>query len=154
MQSKSKTVQDYLAEIPAERLEAFNKLRKTILTNIPKGFAEQMSYGMIGYVVPLTTYPQGYRCDPTLPLPFVNLGSQKNFIALHHMGLYANPGLLKWFQAEYPKHSKTKLDMGKGCVRFKKMEQVPLKLIGELMKKVTVKDWVNMAESAFNKPKK
>src|ERR1039458_3677873 len=147
MQSKSKTVKEYLTEIPTDRTEAFNKLRKTILTNIPKGFAEQMSYGMIGYVVPLKTFPKGYRCNPTLPLPLANLGSQKNFIALHHMGLYANPELLKWFQAEYPKHSKTKLDMGKGCVRFKKAEQIPFTLIADLMKKITVKDWINIAES-------
>jgi uncharacterized protein YdhG (YjbR/CyaY superfamily) len=154
MQSKSKTVKQYLTEIPPERVEAFNKLRQSILANIPKGFTEQMSYGMIGYVVPLNVFSKGYRCNPTLPLPFVNIASQKNFIALHHLGLYTNQELLEWFKKEYPKHSKTKLDMGKGCVRFKKIDQIPFTLIAELMKKVSVKEWISVAERNFNKTKK
>ena len=150
MQSKSTTVKGYLEELPEERVESFNKLRTIILKNIPKGFEECISYGMIGYVVPHTLYPKGYHCDPKLPLPFVALGSQKNFIALHHMGIYGNATLLKWFVNEYPKHSKAKLDMGKGCIRFKKMDDIPYKLIGELMKKVKVKDYISKHEEALN----
>lgn len=150
MQSKSTTVKEYLDELPSERVESFNKLRTIILKNIPKGFEERMSYGMIGYVVPHKLYPKGYHCDPKLPLPFMALGSQKNFIALHHMGIYGNPKLLEWFVNEYPKHSKAKLDMGKGCIRFKKMDDIPYKLIGELMKKVNVKDYIAKHEEALN----
>jgi len=142
-----------MKEIPSERLEAFTTLRNTILKNIPKGFEECMSYGMIGYVVPHKTYPAGYHCDPKIPLPFVSIASQKNFIALYHMGIYSNPALLEWFVAEYPKHCKTKLDMGKGCVRFKKPDDIPFKLIGELMKKITVKDWIAQYEGVLKGPR-
>lgn len=153
MQSKSNTVNDYLKEIPAERIEYFNKLRETILKNIPKGFEECMAYGMIGYVVPHKLYPAGYHCDPKIPLPFVSVASQKNFVALYHMGIYASPELLKWFVDEYPKHCKSKLDMGKSCIRFKKAEDIPFKLIGELMKKITVKDWISKYEELYKKSK-
>ena len=151
MQSKVKNIEAYLKEIPLERQEVFTKLRATIQENIPKGFVEQMSYGMIGFVVPQTTYPDGYHCNPKLPLPFVNIASQKNFIALYHMGIYGNPKLLEWFVAEYPKHNKQKLDMGKGCIRFKKMDQIPFELIGELMQKITVEGWIYYYESHFKK---
>jgi len=151
MQSKAKTVDQYISELPEDRKQAINELRKVILKNLPKGFAEEMSYGMIGYVVPLKTYPKGYRCNPSLPLPFINIGSQKNFIALHHMGVYANTTLLDWFVKEYPKHSKTKLDMGKGCIRFKKMDQIPYKLISELVAKISPDEWIKMSEKAFAK---
>lgn len=151
MQSKSTSVNEYLSEIPNERVESFSKLRDVILKNIPKGFEEVMSYGMIGYVVPHKTYPAGYHCDPKLPLPFTNIASQKNFIALYHMGIYANPDLLNWFVNEYPKHCKSKLDMGKSCIRFKKMDDIPFKLIGELMKKTSVKDWIKIYETNFRK---
>ncbi|TXJ26244.1 MAG: DUF1801 domain-containing protein [Chitinophagaceae bacterium] len=142
MTSKATTPEQYLKELPADRKEAVNKLRDTIVNNIPNGFKETISYGMLGYVVPHSLYPGGYHCDPSLPLPFINIASQKNFIALYHMGLYSNPVLLKWFMAEYPKHSAAKLDMGKSCIRFKKPEHIPYKLIAELAKKVTVKDWI------------
>jgi hypothetical protein len=154
MPSKSTTVKEYLEELPSERVESFNKLRTIILKNIPKGFEECMNYGMIGYVVPHKLYPKGYHCDTKLPLPFVALGSQKNFIALYHMGIYANPKLLKWFVSEYPKHCKTKLDMGKSCIRFKKMDDIPYQLIGELMQKVTVKDWITLYETNFKSSSK
>ncbi|MBL7936421.1 MAG: DUF1801 domain-containing protein [Bacteroidia bacterium] len=154
MQSKSFTVEAYLLEIPEERAEYFNKLRNVIIKNIPKGFEETMSYGMIGYVVPHKLYPAGYHCDPKLPLPFVSIASQKNFIALYHMGIYANPKLLEWFVSEYPKHCKTKLDMGKSCIRFKKMDDIPHKLIGELMQKITVKDWITLYETNFKSSSK
>jgi uncharacterized protein YdhG (YjbR/CyaY superfamily) len=147
MQSTAKTVNDYLNELPEERKLAFLKLRNNILKNLPKGFEEQMSYGMLGYVVPHSIYPSGYHCNPKLPLPFISIGSQKNFIVLHHMGIYANPALLEWFTTEYPKHSTLKLDMGKGCIRFKKMDQIPFDLIGELAVKMSVEDWINYYET-------
>ncbi len=153
MASQSKNAEDYLKEIPSERLEAFTTLRNTILKNIPKGFEECMAYGMIGYVVPHKLYPPGYHCDPKIPLPFVSIASQKNYIALHHMGVYADPELLEWFVAEYPKHCKTKLDMGKGCIRFKKPDDIPFKLVAELLKKVSVKDWIARYEEAFKAPR-
>lgn len=153
MQSQSKTVEGYIKEVPSERLEAFTTLRNTILKNIPKGFEECMSYGMIGYVVPHKIYPAGYHCDPKIPLPFVSIASQKNFIAFYHMGIYANPELLAWFVEEYPKHCKTKLDMGKSCIRFKKPDDIPFKLIAELLKKITVKEWIAQYESVLKGPR-
>jgi len=147
MTSKATTPEQYIKELPAERREPITKLRETILENLPKGFKEVMSYGMPGYVVPHEIYPGGYHCDPKLPLPFINIASQKNFISLYHMGIYANPALLKWFTTEYAKHSQSKLDMGKGCIRFKKPEHIPYKLIGELIKKISVKDWIKTYET-------
>ena len=151
MQSKSKTPDDYIKELPIERIPYFNKLRETILKHIPKGFEECMAYGMIGYVVPHTLYPTGYHCDPKLPLGFVSIASQKNFISLYHMGIYADPELLDWFVSEYPKHTKTKLDMGKSCIRFKKPDAIPYELIGELMQKMTVKEWIKKYEKLITK---
>ena len=153
MQSKATTVNDYLNEIPEDRKVGFNKLRDVILKNIPEGFQECMGYGMMGYSVPHAIYPNGYHCDPKMPLPFAGLASQKNFIAFYHMGIYANPELLEWFTSEFPKHSKKKLDMGKSCMRFKKPEDIPFELIGELMQKMTVPDWINTYESVFKKSK-
>jgi hypothetical protein len=154
MQSKATTPEQYLKELPEDRIQPMTELRNTIAKNLPKGFEERMTYGMIGYVVPHEIYPAGYHCDPKLPLGMVNIGSQKNFIVMHHMGLYAKPELLNWFVTEYPKHSKAKLDMGKGCVRFKKMDDIPYKLIGELIKKVSVKNWIDSYEKAFRMAKK
>lgn len=153
MQSSAKTVNDYLNELPEERKTAFLKLRDGILKNIPKGFEEQMSYGMLGYVVPHSIYPNGYHCNPKLPLPFINIASQKNFIALYHLGIYANPKLLEWFTNEYPKHSNQKLDIGKGCIRFKKMDQIPFDLIAELAGKMTVEDWIECYETQIKNRK-
>ena len=151
MQLKSKNPEDYISQIPKERIPYFKKLRQTILDNIPKGFEEQMSYGMIGYVVPKSIYPNGYHCDTKLPLPFTNIASQKNFIALYHSGIYASPEILNWFVAEYPKHCKRKLDMGKSCIRFKKAEEIPFELIAELMQKLSVNDWINLYEKNIKK---
>lgn len=151
MTSEAKTPAQYIKELPADRKEAVSELRNTILKNIPEGFKEVMSYGMLGYVVPHEIYPAGYHCNPKLPLPFVCIASQKNFIAFYHMGIYANPKLLRWFVEEYPKHSKSKLDMGKSCVRFKKPEHIPYKLIGELMKKMSVENWVEVYEKNFKR---
>ncbi|OFX51623.1 MAG: hypothetical protein A2066_06275 [Bacteroidetes bacterium GWB2_41_8] len=151
MQSSAKTVDEYIGQVPDHQREAIILLGKTILENLPGGFAEEMSYGMIGYVVPHSIYPKGYHCDPKLPLPFVALAAQKNFIAFYHMGVYANPELLKWFTDEYPKHSKLKLDMGKSCIRFKKSESIPYHLIGELVGKMEVADWIGLYELNFLK---
>lgn len=142
---------EYLAAIPEERRAAFEKLRETIVENIPDGFEEGISYGMITYCVPHRLYPAGYHCDPKQPLPFVSIASQKNFIALYHMGIYANEALLDWFVTEYPKHSKSKLDMGKSCIRFKKPDQIPFDLVGQLMQKMSVEDWVQLYESVLKR---
>lgn len=151
MQSNASTPDEYVAELPEERATAIQKLRDTIKENLPDGFEETMSYGMIGYVVPHSIYPDGYHCSPELPLPFMNIASQKNYIALYHSGIYADEKLLNWFTSEYPKYVKTKLDMGKSCVRFKKPEQIPYELIAELTQKMTVQDWVDRYESAVKR---
>ena len=151
MQSKATTVEQYLKELPPDRKEAISRLRQEILKNLPNGFEEVMSYGMLGYVVPKTIYPDGYHCDPTLPLPFINLASQKNIIAVYHMGMYADQKLLAWFQKEYSKRVTTKPDTGKSCIRFKKPEAIPYELIGELAGKLTVDDWISLYETKFKK---
>ncbi|MBL7703653.1 MAG: DUF1801 domain-containing protein [Ferruginibacter sp.] len=151
MQSKANTVDEYLSEVPAERQEAMNKLRKVIKKNLPKGFKEGMGYGMMGYSVPHSIYPAGYHCNPKDPLPFAGLASQKNSINFYHMGIYADPKLLKWFTDAYAKAGVGKLDMGKSCIRFKKPENIPYDLIGELCSKMTVDDWINMYEKNLKK---
>ncbi|WP_333601231.1 DUF1801 domain-containing protein [Flavobacterium sp.] len=153
MQSKAQTPQEYLNELPADRKEAVEKLREVILKNLPEGFQEVMSYGMLGYVVPHSIYPNGYHCDPKLPLAFMNVALQKNFVALYHMGIYGSKDLLDWFVAEYPKHSKAKLDMGKSCIRFKKMNDIPYELIAELTRKISVQDWINCYEKILRREK-
>ena len=153
MQIPADSIQDYLSKVPEERKEAFTKLFETILENLPKGFQTNLSYGMIGWSVPLETFPAGYHCSPGTPLPFINLASQKNFIALYHMGIYANDELLNWFVEEYPKHSRRKLDMGKSCIRFKKPDEIPFDLIAELCKKMSPKDWISIYEKMLNKEK-
>ena len=151
MQLKATTVDQYIAEAPKERQEALQKLRTTILKYLPKGFEEAISYGMVGYVIPHSLYPAGYHCSPELPLPFMSFASQKNSINFYHMGLDANPALYDWFVAEYPKYSAQQLDIGKSCLRIKKPENIPFELIGELVKKITVSDWIALYESAFRK---
>jgi hypothetical protein len=146
MKIEAETPDDYINQLPSDRKEPVSRLRKVILENIPVGFKEVIGYGMIGYVVPHSIYPDGYHCTPKLPLPFINLASQKNHVALYHMGLYANPALLTWFTEEYSKHAKNKLDMGKGCVRFKKMDDIPYALIGQLVSKLSVIDWIAVYE--------
>jgi hypothetical protein len=147
MQSTALSPEEYMAALPDDRKEIIQAIREVILKNLPSGFSEQMSYGMLGYVVPHGLYPAGYHCDPKLPLPFLSLASQKNFIALYHMGLYADERLLHWFTSRWPDFSKKKLDMGKSCIRFKKPEDVPLALIGELVSKMTPQDWIGVYES-------
>lgn len=151
MNYKASSPASYIAQLPAERQPVISKIRGIINKNIPKGFKEQMSYGMLGWVVPHSMYPDGYHCDPKLPLPFINLGSQKNFIALYHSGIYANQELHDWFVSEYPKHCKRKLDMGKSCIRFKSMDDVPYGLIEELCTKMSSEDWIALYEKNIKK---
>ncbi len=151
MQSKATTVSQYLKELPADRKAAMTKLRNVIKKNIPKGFAEVMDYGAMGYVVPHSIYPAGYHCDPKHPVPLMGIASQKHFIAVYHMGIYADPKLLKWFTTEYKKRVPSKLDMGKSCIRFKKIDQIPFELFGELASKITVKEWIKFYESAIKR---
>jgi hypothetical protein len=153
MQSKSQTVDNYMNELPEERKAPMQRLREVFNANLPEGFTEEMNYGMIGYVVPHSIYPKGYHCSPELPLPFVNIASQKNFIAVYHMGIYSDEKLLNWFVEEFPKHSKAKLDMGKSCIRFKKMDQIPFELLGELLTKMTVNQWIERYDSVYAKGK-
>lgn len=143
------TPADYIAQLPTDRQKIVEAIANTLSENLPSGFEQVMSYGMIGFVVPHSIFPDGYHCNPKLPLPFINIGSTKTHIAIHHMGLYGSSELLAWFQSEWPKYSSKKLDMGKACVRFKKAEDVPLHLIAELAKKMTVNDWVQTYQSQF-----
>lgn len=151
MKADGKTVEEILTNIPGDRVESFNKLHDVIVKNLPKGFEAAISYGGLGYVVPHTLYPTGYHCKPSEPLPFAGIASQKNSINFYHMGIYSDSKLLNWFVTEYPKHSKQKLDMGKSCVRFKKLDEIPYKLIGELMKKISAKEWINIYETNLKK---
>ncbi|QQR93413.1 DUF1801 domain-containing protein [bacterium] len=146
MQSKATTVSQYLNELPEDRKTTFLKLRETILSNLPDKFEECMNYGMIGYVVPHSIFPEGYYCDPKLPLPFLALANQKNSINFYHMGLYADSKLLNWFQSEYAKVCKSKLDMGKSCIRFKNLDDIPYELIGELVRKMSANEWIFLYE--------
>ncbi len=149
MQSKASTPEEYIESLPEDRKEVISKLRKVIKKNLPKGFGEGMYYGMLGFVVPHKLYPAGYHCDPKIPLPFISVASQKNFVAVYHMGVYSDPKLLDWFTKEFPKHSKGKLDMGKSCIRFKKMDDIPYALIGELASKITPQEWISIYEKSF-----
>lgn len=146
-----KIVDEILTNLPSDRVEPFNKLHDVIVKNLPKGFEAAISYGGLGYVVPHTLYPAGYHCKPIEPLPFAGIASQKHSINFYHMGIYSDPKLLNWFVSEYPKYSKQKLDMGKSCVRFKKLDEIPYTLIGELMKKMSVKDWIDFYETTLKK---
>jgi len=149
MQIEASSVEDYISKIPEERQVGFKQLFDCINDNLPVGFIVNNSYGMLGWAVPLETYPDGYHCTPGSPLPFISLASQKNFVALYNMGIYAQPDLLDWFVSEFPKYSKRKLDMGKSCIRFKKLEDVPLALLAELAQKMSPEDWINIYETKY-----
>lgn len=151
MQSKATTPDAYIDSLPEDRKKIISDIRKTLKKNLPKGFQETMGYGMICYVVPHSLYKPGYHCDPAQPLPFISLASQKNHIALYHMGLYATPNQLAWFTKEWDKHSSKKLDMGKSCLRFKKPEDVPMELIAALAARITPADWIKTYESVIKK---
>ncbi len=151
MKTETQDLKVYIDQVPEERKPGFEKLYDTIKDSLPKGFSEEFSYGMPSFVISLKDYPEGYHCAKDTALPFLSLANQKNFIALYHMGMYAKPEILEWFQNEFPKHSKKKLDMGKSCVRFKKSEDIPFELIGELAKKMTPKEWIEVYEKNFKR---
>lgn len=151
MTSTATSPEQYINEAPEDRKLALQKLRQTILDNLPNGFKEAMQYGMIGYCVPHELYPSGYHCDPKTPLPFMSFASQKNSINFYHMGIYADKAMHDWFVTEFPKYSSKKLDMGKSCMRFKKPDDIPFELIGQLVQKVTPQDWITTYEKMFKK---
>jgi uncharacterized protein YdhG (YjbR/CyaY superfamily) len=144
-------IDTYFQNVAESFQPAMNELRRTIKNNLPEGFKEVINYNMPSYVVPHEIYPSGYHCDTKLPLPFLSIAAQKNFIAFYHMGIYADPALLDWFTAEFPKHSKSKLDMGKSCIRFKKPDQIPFELLGELVQKMTVQNWIDLYEAQIKR---
>jgi uncharacterized protein YdhG (YjbR/CyaY superfamily) len=151
MKIAANSVDEYISQLPEDRMLALRKLRELILENLPEGFVEEMNYGLPGYVVPHSVYPAGYHCDPKMPLPFMSFASQKNHISFYHMGVYADQNLMEWFTQEYPKHSQSKLDMGKSCIRFKKPEHIPFGLIAELVVKITPQKWIETYESQLKK---
>lgn len=151
MQSKALTPDEYIEELPEDRKIVIQKLRDVAKQYMPSGFKEVMGYGMMGYVVPHSLYPNGYHCDPKQPLPFYGFASQKGSVNIYHMGIYADKKLYDWFVAEYPKHVKTKLDMGKSCIRFKKIDTIPYELIGQLLVKMTPEDWIGLYEKSFKR---
>ncbi|ALM48040.1 hypothetical protein AMR72_03510 [Flavobacterium psychrophilum] len=151
MQSSATTPQEYIDSLPEDRKAAIEKLREVISTNLPSGFEECISYGMLGWVIPHAIYAPGYHCDPKLPLPFLSIASQKNFVAVYHMGVYADAALYDWFVGEFPNHSKFKLDMGKSCIRFKKPEAIPYELIGQLVSKMTPQNWIDLYEKMLKR---
>lgn len=150
IKNPNQEVQNYLSNLAVDRVEAFEKLRQIILQNTTN-LVEEISYGMIGYVVPHTVYPDGYHCNPKLPLPFISIASQKNSINFYHMGLYANPELHHWFITEYSKHSTSKLDIGKSCIRFKKWNTIPFDLIRQLCENMTSEQWIALYEKEIKK---
>ncbi|MHC4809884.1 MAG: DUF1801 domain-containing protein [Planctomycetota bacterium] len=145
------TVAAYLKQLPEDRRAACTRLRRTIADHIPAGFAEVIGSGMPSWVVPKTRYPDGYHCDPSLPLPFAGFASRKGYVALYHMGLYADPELMAWWQEQWPRHATTRLDMGKSCVRFKKPETMPLDLLGQLFERMTPEDWIACYEQRIRR---
>lgn len=149
MNHEANTIEEYLDRIPADRKHAVSKLIELMRTQMPPGFQETISYKMPSFVVPHSLYAAGYHCDKSQPLPFVSLASQKNFIALYHMGLYADPTLMTWFLDEWPRHSANKPDMGKSCIRFKNPEKIPYELLAALLAKVSPQQWIETYEMAF-----
>ncbi|TAG31101.1 MAG: DUF1801 domain-containing protein [Sphingobacteriia bacterium] len=151
MKRIANSVTAYLEDLNVDERAVMEQLRAAILNNLPDGFREELSYGMIGYIVPHELYPAGYHCNPKLPLPFLAIAAQKNFIAVYHMGIYADESLYSWFTSEYAKQFTTKLDIGKSCIRFKKNASIPFELIGCLVKKISVQQWINLYELKFKR---
>lgn len=141
-----KQINDYICSIDDERRPAVIRLMDVIDKNIPKGFEKGMQFAFPSYYVPLETYPKGYHGNTSEPLPFLSVGAQKKYISLYHMGIYANPKLLEWFQLEYPKHMATKLNMGKSCIRFANPDKLPYELIGQLVAKMTPEEWIAIVD--------
>ena len=151
MKSQPTTADAYIDRLPEGRKVPMRRLREVILENLPGGFEETISYGMIGYVVPHSLYPPGYHCDPKLPLPFLNIASQKNHIGFYHMGIYANKELMAWFKKAYADTVPARLDMGKSCIRFRNPDQIPYPLLGELCTKMKVAEWVDLYERTIKR---
>ena len=151
MQYDVDTVEEYIEALSEDRKAMIEKLRNVILDNLPEGYEEQLSYGMIGYVVPLSRYPQGYHAKEGEPLPFISLASQKNYIALYHMGLYGKPELEEWFVKEYSNRVPTKLNMGKSCIRFKNPDHIPYDLVAELCQKISVDELIRIYEESLKR---
>jgi hypothetical protein len=151
MKATGVTVEEILENIPEDRKAAFLKLHQTIIDHLPKGFEAGISYGGLGYIIPHSVYPAGYHGKPSEPLPFAGLAYQKNTINFYHMGIYADQNLMEWFVAEFPKHSNQKLDMGKSCMRFKKWDEIPFELMGQLMQKITANEWMATYERLYKK---
>nr|WP_321409002.1 DUF1801 domain-containing protein [uncultured Carboxylicivirga sp.] len=151
MKYNASTPEEYIDQLPEDRKKVIQKLRSVILNNLPKGFEEGICYGMIGYYVPHSLYPAGYHCSPDLPLPFMSIASQKNSVNLYHSGIYADRNLYNWFVLEYGKYTSRRLDMGKSCIRFNKMEEIPYDLIGDLCTKISVKQWIDIYECNLKK---
>lgn len=146
MKTTAQSPEEMINSLPDDRKEAISTLRQIILKNLPEGFTEEMSYGMISYVVPKSRYPDGYHANSNEPLPFISIASQKNHIGLYHMGIYINTDILNWFSNEYKSRVPSKLDVGKSCIRFKKVDQIPYDLVGELVSKITVDEWIDTYE--------
>jgi hypothetical protein len=153
MQSKAATVGEYLAGLPEDRRKAIEAVRQVVLKNLDKDFEEGMQYGMIGYYVPHRVHPAGYHCDPSQPLPFAGLASQKNHMALYLMCVYGESDHAKWFKEAWAKSGK-KLDMGKSCVRFRKLDDLALDVIGEAIKRVPAQKYIQACEAARNSPRR
>ena len=144
MQSTAQTVEDYLAELLPDRRDALSEVRKAILDNLPAGFKEAMEFGMIGYVIPLETYPKTYNGQPLL---YAALASQKNHMSLYLMCIYSHEGSRAWFMNELEKRGK-KLSIGKACIRFKRLEDLPLDLVGEAIAYSSVEGYIEIYETA------
>jgi hypothetical protein len=148
MNTTATTPNQYIASLPPDRQKVIRKLRAVIRENLPRGFEETIAYGMLAWVVPHSLYPAGYHCDPKKPLPFMNLASQKQYVSLYHMALGVGP-LLSWLRTEWPRHTDEKLDAGKGCLRFRKLDRIPCQLVGELAAKMTPQEWIDAYEVAL-----
>jgi len=148
------TVEEYINRLPEDRKEAVSRIREEILENIPAGFEEVINYNMIGYVVPHSLYPAGYHASPELPLPFIHLASLKSHVALYHSGLYVDDNLMQWFLTEYKKSNLNKPDMGKSCLRFKKVTNIPYQLIGRLCSRITPEKWIQLYETQLMNKRK
>lgn len=149
MQSDALTVDGYLETLPGERRLPMRRILEEIRHGIPPGFEEAMGYGMIMFSVPLARYPKGYHVGQGVPLPFIGLASQKRHISFYHMGLYADPALMAWFEGEYARAGLARrLDKGKSCLRFSRMDKIPLRLIGELSGRISVDEWIRRYEAS------
>ena len=151
MSTTSKQIEELINALPDDRQDAIRSMREVINENLPDGFAECVSSGMVAWVVPHSLYPAGYHCDPKQPLPFMALASQKGHISLYSMCLYGDSAHLGWFEKEWPKHSQKKLNMGRSCIRFRNAEELPLELIGKLASRVTPQQWIKMYETVIKR---